>query len=367
MPWSKYTVAFFLAAGPLLWSACASPIQHEPAATSQPATSTATVAAATSTHAIPSQSATITPAPTLTACPGKRLAYVKYPYYDVYVACAETGSMEVAFGAQQFQYEIVDMSISPDGNSLLFDSSGNAVRLDLVNEIIAFNLADRTFKTIFSSNSGEIVEDPQWSPNGEFIGYIWHPAADHQLDTSDHLEFLHISTQTLSEIDSPFSALVNMLQFRWSSDGRHIKYMTLGHTNPYANAILFQDISCDSHVGKCTGSKTQSLTHVGGEASLSSDGSLAVGYAEDAEHPRGYLRINNLINQSVRTIALHDLDPDLGFVSEPVFSPDSTHVAFVARKLSTDVTNIYILDLKTMALMNLTHSPRGSNYGNLTW
>jgi len=314
------------------------------------------------------QALTMTPLPILENCPGDRLAFEK-PGGDlatagVYVVCLETGELAFAFGKQQYPVYGRSSDMSPDRNSILF------VTDELLDKVVSFSLIDHSFKTVVGHAVGQQIEDVRWSPDGKFVGYIAHATSQYPTEISDHLEFLHIPTQTISKIETPFSSqfLLNIVEFQWSADGQRVMVLSIGPIGSDANGIFDMTFDCNNQTGVCMGKDARSHKNVGGEFSLSYDGSLVVGYDEDDEYPRGYIVISDLSDNTIRRIALHDLHPKLGFLSQPIFSPDATRVAFVARQLSTGITGIYVLDLNKMTLRNLTEGlDPGADFRLIAW
>ena len=98
--------------------------------------------------------------------------------------------------------KVTGLDISQQGDAVLF-----APWSEDFNYVISVSLLDLSYTTILSREADKNVFFPQWSPDRQYIGYM------NVVDgTNFSIEFLHIASQTVSEV--PATPYVH--SFAWS-------------------------------------------------------------------------------------------------------------------------------------------------------
>jgi len=278
---------------------------------------------------------------------------IKDQQSGIYAACPSTRSIEFVT-AVQHGYRLNTMEMSLNGNAILFGATFGFVEHSYIGLL---NLDDLSTEVLLDAASSKLVADTHWVPQSNYISYINSANVN---TIGETIEFLDIESGMISEVIREPSIDQSVI----SPTGRQIIYRG---GEPLPNQPLptyMADLSCEGSI--CTTSNPHRIDNVEGEASWRHS-SLIVSIWGNEQHPKRIIRFTDPEGNIVREIIVDELDPDIGRINWPVLSPDGAKLAFVSDDVGM-VSNIFILDLATMSLSNLTQNTQeGISYAIPTW
>jgi hypothetical protein len=275
----------------------------------------------------------------------------------IYAACIDGFPAQRIIAKSEIvpdDWAIRSMAVSPDGGKLAL--SVNSKRGSTNANIFMVDLADLNVTKLFSAN--HVIDKMRYSANGEYIGYV---KAD---GINDQIDILHIGTGIVSQVISremitPEKEVVSIIGFDWSPSDKRLIYVAFIGGMPATIKKFMADVDCSPSTHLCTANSQTELVSANVQYRLSwaSDSTLLVAYTDPEDVTNLAINIVSLEGDILQQINVNEIAPHIvGFISEAVLSPNNDRIAFIAESESHSLGSLFVLNVDSMTLIDLTAS-----------
>jgi hypothetical protein len=237
-----------------------------------------------------------------------------------------------------------EVAISPDGGRVAFAGETGLTVLN----------ADGTEPRTITASLPDLryIEEPAWAPDGRRVAFIAAPDS-----TSGAFAMqVYVAAADGSSVTQVYGPVTNIGSLAWSPDGTQLAI------NPDVNVGRIIAVNADG-----SGARTVIQRDFNTYGPIwSPDGTQLLFYGQTYEPDRGIVRSGLFITEADGR-GLTWLARDFHTVHSAAWSPDGRRVVMVGEQEQNTGQAIYVIDLASRTLTDLTGSAPGSQYTSLQW